>query len=138
MKRQRRDFNMRIANANDRFRRTLDSSQGRLVLTSSIARSKYKDAIVKAVQRYKRFGDADREHSDGLVEVNGRKYFWMITYLDPDFAPFNNLVGGNIELRIFEAEVNGRTGSRKSSLRTEKRRHVHTRRRKARRGKQKT
>lgn len=137
MKRKHRDFNMRIANANDRFRRSLDPNQGRLVLTPLIARSNYKDAIVKAVQRYKGFIETDREHADGLVEVNGRKYFWSITYIDPDFAPYNYLVGGNIELRIFEADVPKRPRTRKLSLKTEKRRHTQFRRSKPRRGKQK-
>lgn len=138
MKLERRDFNKRIARANDRFRRTLDPLQGRLILTPSIHRSKHKEAIVNAVRRYNGFVECDHEHSDGLVEVNGRKYLWAITYVDGDFAPYNYLVGGNIELRIFEAEVRKRPCSRKMSLNMEKRIQRQSFGRKPRRGKHKT
>jgi hypothetical protein len=75
-----------IARGNDIFRQ--DFSRERIVLTSGVDSSPYKEEIIQATKSFNSFNNSNDpygEHNFGSFVVAGEKYFFKIDYYDNDF-----------------------------------------------------
>jgi hypothetical protein len=78
----------RIADLNDAFRKTLDPTLGRMVLTAGVSAlpSDVRAMAIRKVATFDAFGDDNdphHEHDFGSFELAGHKFFFKIDYYDP-------------------------------------------------------
>lgn len=75
-----------IRRENDLFRTTLFRSfRHQLVLTSTVAESPDREAILSAVRKFSDFSESNdphEEHDFGRIEVNGEAYYFKFDYYD--------------------------------------------------------
>ena len=78
----------RVRDLNDTFRKTLDPTLGRMVLTAGVDAlpSDVRAMAIRKVATFEVF-DADNdphgEHDFGSFDLAGDKFFWKIDYYDP-------------------------------------------------------
>jgi hypothetical protein len=78
----------RIRELNDAFRKTLDPTLGRVMLTAGVA-ALPSDVRAMAIQKVAAFdnfaagNDPHGEHDFGSFDLAGDKFFWKIDYYDP-------------------------------------------------------
>ena len=79
---------LRIRDLNDTFRKTLDPTLGRVMLTAGV-NALPSDVSAMAIRKVATFDDfsADNdphgEHDFGSFDLSGDKFFWKIDYYDP-------------------------------------------------------
>ena len=78
----------RIRDLNDAFRKTLDPSLGRLMLTAGFMalRSDVRAMAIRTVAAFDAFGadnDPHGEHDFGSFDLAGDKFFFKLDYYDP-------------------------------------------------------
>jgi hypothetical protein len=78
----------RVRELNDAFRKTLDPSLGRMMLTAGVDAmpSDVRAMAIRKVATFDTFdadNDPHREHDFGSFELAGDKFFWKIDYYDP-------------------------------------------------------
>jgi hypothetical protein len=78
----------RIRDLNDTFRKTLDPTLGRVMLTAGVS-ALPTDVSAMAIRRMVTFeafsadNDPHGEHDFGSFDLAGDKFFWKIDYYDP-------------------------------------------------------
>ncbi|PIB91010.1 DUF3768 domain-containing protein [Caulobacter sp. FWC2] len=78
-----------IRTLNDRFRKDMDFSLGRWVMTRGVNDKGvlFVQRACRAVREFDQFNngnDPHREHDLGRMEVDGETVLWKIDYFDPD------------------------------------------------------
>lgn len=79
-----------IRRLNDAFRRSMDRTHGRVMLTEGIAAlpSDVQAMVIRKVVSFDAFdedNDPHQEHDFGAFEIAGHKIFWKIDYYDQNF-----------------------------------------------------
>ena len=79
----------RVADLNDAFRKTLDPTLGRMMLTAGVNAlpSDVRAMAIRKVATFDAFGgdnDPHGEHDFGSFELAGHKFFFKLDYYDPD------------------------------------------------------
>ena len=76
---------LRIRDLNDTFRKTLDPTLGRVMLTAGV-NALPSDVSAMAIRKVAMFdNDSHGEHDFGSFELAGDKFFWKIDYYDRNF-----------------------------------------------------
>ena len=76
----------RIRDLNDAFRKTLDPTLGRMVLTAgvNVLPSDVRTMAIRKVATFDAFSaDNDGEHDFGTFDLAGHKFFFKLDYYDP-------------------------------------------------------
>lgn len=79
----------RIRELNDRFRKTLPATTGRVLVTAGVNEvgPEFVARALAAVASFDDFtsdNDPHREHDFGALNLDGQKLFWKIDYYDPE------------------------------------------------------